>query len=139
MGMENSFSLKTSDDTKILVNYFCNFQSLHNYIKENFDGKISDECYKCSIKDLKLLKYELENLYKELHNIGQHLINYYDDSEYPVALEGNPMLISSYYFRPTRDYNGGKIYKLYQTVCALLMLLENDFSKQLEVIYECSY
>ena len=139
MGMENSFSLKLKDDTVILVNYFCNFSSLHSYVRENFDGKLSDDFYKCSAKDLKLLKYEIEDVYKELYNIGKPVVDYYDKDGYPANQKNNPMLLTSYYFRPTIDYNGGKIFTLYQTICALLMLIDNDYDNQFEVLYECSY
>lgn len=139
MGMENSFSLKLKDGKEILVNYFCNFSSLHTYVRENFDGKVREDIYKCSSKDLKLLKYELEGVYKELYSIGHSTVSYYDEEGYPPIKKDNFSLLNSQYFRPTRDYNGGKILSLYQTVCALLMLLENDFDKQLEVMYVCSY
>lgn len=137
MGMENSFKVKTKYN-EVLINWWSNFISLHNYIRDNFDGKVDDTTYNCSVKDLKLLKVNLETVYKELLNIGEEGVCFYDTEEYPASMERVLPLVSNYYFRPVRDCNGFKIMKLYNTVTILIDILNSDFDKEYEVVYECS-
>ena len=123
-----------------MLNYFCNFQSLHTWIKnDKYAKKVTeDEKYILSEISLHNLKEYLEPIYKEVIILNENDCFYWDDHGWPNKYVGKP-IFNWHSFSPIETGSTYKLITLYHNICTLINFISADYDNNYEVIYECSY
>ena len=123
-----------------MLNYYCNFMSLHNWIKQDkyCEKLIDDESYKVSEISLHKLKDYLTPMYKEVIVLDENDCFYWDENCWPNKYQGRP-IFNWHEFSPIKTGSTYKLITLYHNICTLINFISNDFDNEYEIYYECSY
>lgn len=135
MGLDAGFAISTD---KIEIAYFRNFHELDSWICYNCMQK-DKNTYDVTLEDLKILKEDLLPIARVLINVPERMMSKYDDrGSYPkkyklddeelICEDFNPLISRS-------SFAGTKVMKLYNLVCTLINLLEDDCCDESSVEY----
>ena len=146
MGLDAGFQIKKYKPDEETFNvfdiaYFRNFHELDDWIRYNCMEK-SDKTYEVSLEDLKRLKEDLLPIAKILINVPERLMSKYDDHGYPKKYKLDAEELIHEDFNPITSrsaFAGCKTMKLYNAVCTMIDILEDDCSCELFVEYWDSF
>ena len=146
MGLDAGFNIK-NDSTKLNFNiaYFRNFHELDDWIKHSCVSKINDNgiLYEVTLEDLKRLKEDLLPIVQVLVTIPERLLSKYDDAKYPkkYKLDSDKLIIEEFNPIMSRSaFAGRKTVKLYNAVCTMIDILNDDMTNgELYIEYWSSY
>lgn len=146
MGLDAGFNIKYDENNlDFNIAYFRNFHELDDWIKHNCVSKIkeSDVLYEVTLDDLKRLKEELLPIAQVLITIPDRLLSKFDEGKYPkkYKLDSNELIIEEFNPIISRSaFAGRKTVKLYNAVCTMIDILNDDMTNgELYIEYWSSY
>lgn len=152
MGLDNWFNIKSKKDEKLNfeIAYFRKFFELDTFIRSCGKEIETDYKFEVSLENLKALKEELLPTIKILIQIPERLLDKYDNNmNYPKKYKLDSDELAGDDFNPiysTSYMAGWKAMKLYNAVCVMIDILEDDhfenhpeFSKGYYVEFRSSY
>lgn len=133
MGLDNWFTVKSrkNPDLKFEIAYFRKFFELDTFIR--CCGKVieDDTVFEVSLENLKALKEELLPTIQVLIQIPERLILKYDENgNYPKKYKLDSEDLAGDDFNPiysTSFAAGIKAMRLYNAVCVMIDILEDDY------------
>lgn len=149
MGLNAGFTLRSHNAEKEVTNkveiaYFSKFHELDSWIRYNCMQKAEDEnLYDVTLEDLKILKEDLLPIARVLINVPERMMSKYDDrGSYPkkYKLDDEELICEDFNPLTSRSsFAGTKVMKLYNLVCTLINLLEDDCLDEFSIEYWHSF